>query len=277
MPERERDEAPATPIRVMSWNIRRRVPNLGRRSPDRWILRAPAVRALLQDTQPTLLGVQEALPEQVAWVRQALGPQYASVGRGRGSRGTGEAIPVFFDAERLELLHWTQVALSAHPTTPGSRSWGNLIPRVAVTAQFRDRETSREFLAVNTHLDHLSARSRLRSAEQLREIVRAADLPTVLTGDFNAPPASAPLNAILEAGLLHDSWRHAARHESDVLGTYAKYREPKQDGRRIDWVLASAHFRVDSAEIIARRYGGRWASDHLPVLATLSRIEGETT
>nr|WP_254050431.1 hypothetical protein [Dietzia sp. WMMA184] len=42
-------------------------------------------------------------------------------------------------------------------------SWGNLIPRVMVEVHLRDRVTGHDLLVVNTHLDPLSGRSRLRA------------------------------------------------------------------------------------------------------------------
>lgn len=161
----------------MSWNVRRRLRRPSPRAADRWENRAPRVRQLLRTERPTLLGAQEALTDQAEFLRESLGPEYRMLGRGRGAGGRGEGCPILYDAARLELLDWDQAALSHTSTRPGSASWGNIIPRILVSATFRDRETSARFLALNTHLDHISGRSRLRSAHAVREVISTHGLP----------------------------------------------------------------------------------------------------
>ncbi|MFN3339304.1 MAG: endonuclease/exonuclease/phosphatase family protein [Dietzia sp.] len=264
--------APA--LHVMSWNIRRPVPAVLARPADRWGGRAPRLRALLAAERPTLLGAQEVLGDQAAVVREALGAGYDLVGRGRGADGGGEASPIFYDSGRLELLDWDQAALSDQPTRAGSVSWGNIFPRVMVSATFRDRVTSRRFLVVNTHLDPFSARSRLRSARAIGDLVSAAGMPAVVTGDLNTGPSGAAVRELVRDGTLADSWYSARTRVSEEWGTYADYRAPRRNGSRIDWILASSAFRVTHAAVNPLRHGGGWASDHLPVQAVMELDEG---
>lgn len=120
---------PVTPpaLHVMTFNIRRRLSPALRRV-DRWRDRRAAVAALLQAEQPHILGVQEALPDQARDVHTALGARYVALGHGRRRDGGGEACPLFFDADRLELENWRQIALSDRPDDPGSRSWATGCP-----------------------------------------------------------------------------------------------------------------------------------------------------
>jgi|SRR5690554_2755952 len=269
----------ATPpdLHIMSWNIRRRMDGLAWRKADRWDVRAPALRTLLQTELPTMLCVQEALPSQASFVLESLGDTYRFVGHGRDAAQRGEGCPIFYDAARLELLEWNQAALSETPARPGSRSWGNIIPRTLVSARFRDRATSRTILAVNTHLDHLSSRSRLRSASAIRAVVAASRLPAVVTGDLNDGATSATLHALLSGGTLVDTWARARARASEEWGTFSNYRAPRRDGKRIDWMLATPDFQVTTAAINPRRYGGQWPSDHLPVQAVLTLPQGGET
>src|SRR5690606_12129268 len=126
-------------LHVMTYNIRRRFQLVRPRSPDAWNSRKHLLRRLLEAEQPTLIGVQEALADQARFVSQALGADYAAVGHGRNADGGGEGCPIYFDTRRLELIKWHQFALSETPHRPGSRSWGNHIPRVVVVAEFTDR------------------------------------------------------------------------------------------------------------------------------------------
>ncbi|SFS15885.1 Metal-dependent hydrolase, endonuclease/exonuclease/phosphatase family [Agrococcus baldri] len=260
----------APELHAMTYNIRRRMTHLGRRSPDRWSRRKWLLRRLLTDERPTVMCVQEALPDQARWVLDSLGPDYRTVGRGRDADGGGEGTPIFFDSRRLRLVGWDQLALSDSPRTPGSRGWGNLVPRIVVSARFVDRETETGLHVVNTHLDHLSPRSRLRSAGMLRQLIEQRPEPALLTCDANTGVGSRPFRALTEGGLLRDAWTAAERRLTQPWGTFSNYRRPKRDGRRIDWILVSAPIEVRAVAINAMRFDGAAASDHEPMQARLA-------
>src|SRR5690554_5709426 len=256
-------EAPG--LHVMSYNIRRRLPSLMPRSPDRWARRRPLLRRLLRTEQPALIGVQEALFEQAQSLRQALGEHYHSIGHGREANMGGEGCPIFYDSRRLRVLEWRQTALSDTPEVPGSTSWGNRIPRIVVEATMRDLDTGIEFQAVNTHLDHHSRTSRLRAADELRGIVLASPLPTIMTGDFNTDADTDPYDALTGHGLLVDTWDVTQERVTEVWGTFLNYRPPRHPRKRIDWVLVSPEVEVLKAGINVRRYEEGWPSDHAAV------------
>lgn len=255
-------------IHVMTFNVRRRMNGTSWRRADRWRHRAAAVRALLRTEQPTILGAQEVLPDQAAAMRDALGGRYRFVGRGHGPRGSGEGCPLFFDAERLELVEWEQTALSERSREPGSRSWGNFIPRIAVEARLRDRVTGLAFTAVNTHLDPFSPRSRIRSVEALQAMLTRG--PAILTGDLNAGEGSRTLRALLADASLRDAWTAAEQRVTASVGTFANYRAPRPDRPRIDWIVVTADVAVQRAAINDFRHEEVWPSDHLPVQAVVT-------
>jgi endonuclease/exonuclease/phosphatase family metal-dependent hydrolase len=264
----------APDLHVMTYNIRRRMPTLRPDSPDRWATREPLLRRLLAAEQPALLGVQEALADQVDVVVDALGPHYRWVGLGRMADGSDERCPIFYDSRRLELTDWRQWALSATPETPGSRSWGNLVRRVVVSADFTDTATGARVLAFNTHFDHLSWRSRLRSATFLLDRVRMARAAEpaaaiVVTGDFNATADSAVYRRLTTEGELRDAWTTAIEQLTPQWGTISHYRPRRRGGARIDFVLVGGGFEVRSVGINAARFDGRATSDHEPVQAVL--------
>jgi len=257
-------------LHVMTWNVRRPVPWARPGSPDRWERRRDALRTVLIRERPALLGVQEAVTEQVEWIAASLGAEW--VGRGRDADGGGEHCALFYDPARLSLDRWDQYALSRTPSIPGSRAWGALWPRVFTVAEFTDSVTGTRFRVVNTHLDHLSPRSRRRSAELLREVVRGAwppfdsPLPTLVMGDANADGRS-PAHRILTTVLL-DSWDAAALRATPAWRTYSGYSPPRR-GERIDWLLVTPDIAVDAVAVTAVRPGGVAPSDHEPVQALL--------
>ncbi|PKI89766.1 hydrolase [Actinomycetales bacterium SN12] len=253
----------------MTFNIRRAADGMLHRRADRWSWRAPAVRQLLASEQPTLLGLQEALPSVMPLLREALGRDHRTIGSGRGTGGRGEGSPILYDATRLELRDWGQRALSDQPERAGSTGWGNLIPRILVWAEFAEPSLGARFLAINTHLDHLSASSRLRSAQSIRQLVAERGLPAVLTGDLNAGAGSTAVRALQAGGALVDIRDAAERKAGPRWGTYPGYRRPRVGGRQLDWIMTTRDVRVRTVAVNSRTPGGRRPSDHLPVQAVL--------
>lgn len=257
-----------TALHVMTLNIRRDLGALAWPRADRWEVRRSRLRALLRAEQPDVLGVQEALPAQAAEVSAALGPSFHRVGHGRLAGPRGEGCPLFYDADRLELRGWRQVALSRTPDRPGSRSWLSVSPRVVVEASFRDRRTGAVLTVLNTHLDAFSPWARLRQAQRVHDIAATSTVPVILLGDFNAPAGTAPWRALEADGILRDAWTAAVSRRTPPWSTFAGYRSPRR-GRRIDGILTSPALPVRRAGTNARQYGGGWPSDHLPVQALI--------
>jgi len=259
-------EAHAPDLHVMTYNIRRRMRQNAPKSPDLWSRRQPLLRRLLSRERPTLLGTQEALPDQALFISAVLGPHYRRIGYGRNADGTGEGCPLFYDSRRLHLESWRQIALSETPDVAGSRSWGNMIPRIAVVARFIDVKTGEPLRVINTHFDHIARRARLHSAEQLAALATSSDEPVIVMGDTNTDVGTAPFEAIAgDAGPLLDAWATAGVRLTPPWGTFSNYRAPRTGRKRIDWILVSPDIEVREAAINASRFDGAAASDHEPV------------
>ncbi|BDI22656.1 endonuclease/exonuclease/phosphatase family protein [Herbiconiux sp. L3-i23] len=261
-------------LHLMSWNIRRRMPLSLRGGRDSWERRAPLVRLMLDTERPSVLGVQEALPEQDDRIADALGPLYRRVGGGRNADGTGERCTVYFDSARLDLVRWRQVALSTTPDLLGSRSWGAPMPRIATTVTLRDRTTGGELSVINTHLDVFSPLARVESARQLRGLAGELGPAVALFGDLNARRGSPALHVLTADGGLRDSWSQAERRATPGYRTYSGYRAPRL-GPRIDWILVGSALRIRAAGVGSGRFEGYAPSDHEPVHA-LVELAGAT-
>ena len=66
----------------------------------------------------------------------------------------------------------------------------------------------------------------------------------------------------------HDVFRAAHSVATRKKGTVHLF-TGRTGGRRIDWILASAHFQTIASEIDHTRGPGGYPSDHFPVTATL--------
>jgi len=254
-------------LRVMAYNVR----YASNQPPNAWPERRPAMKRLLDQEAPDLIGTQEGVYSQVRDLAADL-PDYEWIGLGREGGSRGEFMAVFYRRDRFEPLAFDHFWLSDTPVVAGSTSWGNRLPRMVTWVRFRDRTSGRVFEFWNTHFDHQSEPARQRSAALLRDRIAAVDpsLPVVLVGDFNAVAGASHAHAVLTAGAgLADTWNLAKQRKNEDMNSSNGFREGRRESRRIDWVLARPPVAVDQTEIVIYAENGVPPSDHYPVTATL--------
>lgn len=262
----------APDLHCTTLNVRRPVPHLRRDHPDAWRNRRGALAAFLDAERPTVLAVQEAVPAQLDTVRAALGTRWRAVVAPRSRARDAEHVGLFVDAERLRVVDRRTMALSRRPDRIGSRSWGSLFPRIAVSAVLDDLATGVRFTAIATHLDPFSPLALRNGARLVGALARDAGTPVVAMADWNASERSGVARVLGAAGLL-DTWDLAEEPESTAVGTYTNHRPPKPGGARLDRVLVrpghGTRARVRSATITTGAPGDPAFSDHAAVSAVL--------
>jgi len=257
--------SPPAPLSVMTFNVRYANPGDG---DDVWENRTELVFGVIRRHAPDVVGLQEALPSQMDELRAAF-PGYQFIGQGREGGRRGEFSALMVKRERLAVVESGDFWLSPTPDEVGSRGWDAALPRMCTWAVLRDRTSGDSFLAMNTHFDHRGREARRESARViLAQRARHAELPLVLTGDLNAGEDSPPLSE-LRAGGLRDTFRDVYPGAATV-GTFNGFRG-ESNGAKIDYVLVDDGWRVLCAEIVRDHDGGRYPSDHYPVIAALVR------
>jgi endonuclease/exonuclease/phosphatase family metal-dependent hydrolase len=254
-------------LRLMTFNVRHENPqDDGARA---WPRRIHHVVRMIRTERPDVFGVQEALHGQAADLRASL-PDYDFSGAGRddGHRG-GEYTAIFFRRDRFEPdaagqgVFW----LSDTPEKPGSKTWGNSLPRTAIWLRLVDRSTGRGFSIYNTHWDHRHQGSRERSAQLIAGHIRkraAAGEPVVLLGDFNAVEQNPGLATLRRETELIDTYQ--ALHPRETARTTLHVWRGSRAGRlKVDHILVSKNAAVTGAAI--RDQDQPMVSDHFPVTA----------
>lgn len=282
---------PPSDLTVMTFNIRYGTARDGENS---WPLRRELVFGVIAGHAPDIVGVQEALRFQLDEIREEL-PAYAETGVGRDDgRTAGEYSAILYRRDRFSALEGGTFWLSETPEVPGSMTWGNRIPRICTWVRLRERAGvgpgggGRTFYVFNVHLDHQSEDSRRRSAEMLAARIAGRDHPSdavIVTGDFNCGEQSAAIRLLTGAGVSQgvrapEGWRgliDAFRAVNPPVGGEGTFHAftGATDGERIDHILVGAGsghadtVEVIGAEIDRRGRGGRWPSDHFPVVAKI--------
>lgn len=266
-------------LRLMSFNVRNENPgDPGSRS---WRRRIVGAVRMIGEESPDVIGMQEVLHGQAADLWASL-PDYEffGVGRDDGLRA-GEYAGIFFRRDRFEpdLSDSGTFWLSDTPGKPGSKTWGNDIPRVVSWLRLVDRSTQRGFYVFNTHWDHRHQGSREQAALLLARRIdgrKFPDQPVVLLGDFNAVPENpgmayltgkrAPLvgrDEIWDNRLI-DTFQTLHADEAD-RSTAHSWSGTRAGGHKIDHILVSPGAEVLAAGI--RDRDEPMVSDHFPVTA----------
>ncbi len=267
-------------LNVMSFNIRRGTARDGK---NHWIFRRNRVRELLNYYRPDVMGLQEAMGFQVSEIRTML-PGYEKIGSGSlgGSKGLFNAI--FYDAVRFFPSEGGTFWFSDTPDIPGSRGWGNILPRTCTWVCLIEKDSGQAFYFYNVHLDHISRRSRKNSIVLLTRFIhkRSSPDPFVLTGDFNAREKSAPIKYLKGDIPLRIRVKESVVNPEPLMDTF-RVRYP--NGRNVatfhgfrkhffrfkfDYIFVPSSVRVQDAIIIQPQWEKCYPSDHFPLFANIN-------
>jgi endonuclease/exonuclease/phosphatase family metal-dependent hydrolase len=263
--------ASAQSLNTMTFNIRY---STLRDSANAWIYRKDQVADQIKYHQVQLLGVQEALYEQMTELKERL-PQFKYVGGGReDGKQKGEYSAIFYDTTQLQLLDSKMFWLSTTPEVP-SKGWDADFPRVVTWGKFKHRKSGKIFFAFNTHFDHIGKIARRESAKLLLQKVKeiAGNTPATITGDFNAHPDDEPIEILMNtADPLHliDSKAISKTAHYGPTGTFNGFTNKETGNRPIDYIFLQGQWTVNSHATISETWNGLYASDHFSVLANLS-------
>jgi endonuclease/exonuclease/phosphatase family metal-dependent hydrolase len=255
----------AQEVRVMTYNIRYDTPS---DSVNQWGKRAEKVYALIKKYDPDILGVQEALHNQMMDLAKNL-PDYGFVGAGREDGKTkGEYSAIFYKKSKVNVVRQNTFWLSQTPDVPGSKNWDASLTRVATWATMRDAVTKREFFILNTHFDHIGKESRTQSASIIKAAAKsnAAGLPVIITGDLNCTRKDPPYSTLTdkqELTLIDPAGENPP-------GTFCSFKVNSIECRGIDYILHSTAWTSRDYRVVKDNDGKYYPSDHLPVVATLS-------
>ena len=95
----------------------------------------------------------------------------------------------------------------------------------------------------------------------------AAGLPVVCLGDFNSTPGTPQMQAL--SARLHDARTWSLSPPYGPVGTFNGFQLDAPMSERIDYIFVSPSVRVLQYAVLSDNLGGRYPSDHHPVVARL--------
>lgn len=246
--------AQSKPVSLIDWNIQ--VGTERGIGENGWKKRRHALVAIISRSKPDILCLQEALSEQIEFVRKEI-PGYSFVGNGRddGKNG-GEYCPILY-GKRMELLDSGTFWLSDTPDS-SAKTWDGIYKRICTWARFRDLDTGNKFCVFNTHFPLLPlAREKAIQLLLRRMITECPRGKFILSGDFNCEPGSGPWRAIEKAGLRDAEFLF--RKSQKRTKTYHAFGKPLYC---LDAVFFSSEFRIRNHSVVQNAVKGIFPSDH---------------
>ena len=258
----------AKPLTIMSFNIRYNTP---KDSLNAWQYRKEKVAEVIASNNVDIAGLQEPWFDQITDLERLL-PEYAWIGWSRDDGKTkGEFTPVFYLKEKFDVLQKGVFWLSETPEKAGSIGWDEKLPRTVIWILFREKATQKEFWFFNTHLGGNIARE--EGAKLLKSKIdeMAGDLPVIVTGDFNSVPESEPIQTMLSKNyrvVLEDGFNKALKKNDEIYTNYL-FDGNDKDLKRIDFIFVNQPVKILYHEIINKRMGKYYPSDHLAIKAEI--------
>lgn len=282
-------------VKLMSFNIRMS----GMSEYDgvnAWKNRKEAVVRMFKEQNPDVVGVQEMLPDQQAFLRKEL-REYNMVGLGRDDgQKEGECMGIFYKTDRFALKDSGTFWLSQTPES-ASMGWDAACKRTVTYVKLKDMQSGKSFYYFNTHLDHVGKIARQESvkliAEKIREIVGDTNSVFVLGGDMNSPVYDRIFTPIVGAPTPNrkntsefaiSKVSNAARTEAnngalmkicrsnawqrDNSITYNGYGKDKAS--QIDHLFSSIPTENLVFQTLKKDYGVPYISDHYPIILIFS-------
>ena len=325
---------------VMTFNIRTSAIDDGR---DSWPYRKELVAETIARFNPHVLGLQEVIAEQTAFLETAL-PQYRWLGVDRGlngGNGLSEATPIWYRYEEMVPIEsgtfWLGDPPGAVPGAgaggggaggaagrggadgaagrggadgaagrggadgaagrggadgaagrggadgaagrggrdggggPGGRGGGRGGSRIVTWARFHHFASARQIYVYNTHFSPREGPQHVEAMARISE--RLATLPpgasVILLGDFNSAAGTSDAWKAATSHGLRDAWVIAPERRGPPFTSNGFGPPPGEGDWRIDWILVGGSIEASSISTVVRSVGGRYPSDHYPVVATL--------
>jgi endonuclease/exonuclease/phosphatase family metal-dependent hydrolase len=264
-----------TPIRVMSFNVLCsfcKPVEYGS-----WQERLPYFADIFKRFDPDLLGIQElAKTSEVEQFKKLLG-NYEAIYFEKGALTHPDAT-IFYRRDRFEVLNSGVYWLSPKPDTPLSTGFIKRfqVPRCVVWATLKDLRSGTKLFFVTTHFDANRPNQEISAPLLLeRTAKQAADLPIIVTGDFNSNPESKAYEILTKGAddgfCLKDAYVLSPEHH--VVSNQTP--EPKYNpAARIDHIFVSgtAKWKVTDWTVDLSVYGDkkRYPSDHWPIVADVA-------
>jgi len=254
-------------IKVITYNIRCGYCEESS-SVNHWSKRKFLVAKIIAKLNPDLIGLQEAEQFQIKDLTQMLGDyEWYGIGREDGKEN-GESTAILYRRDRFILDGQKTLWLSETPEII-SKGWDAAFNRTVTITLLEDITTSKEFYFFNTHFDHVGEEARTKSSKLFVDEINKfpADVPVILTGDFNYTSNSDGYRIITSK--LYDAMVISKEKSIGGNKTFNGFGKDIQPENKIDFIFVNDKVEVLNQLIDTTTFNGLYPSDHYPVIAKI--------
>ncbi|MHB1146975.1 MAG: endonuclease/exonuclease/phosphatase family protein [Lutibacter sp.] len=255
-------------LKVMTYNIRLDVKVDGKNA---WPFRKDYLTSQIQFYEPDIFGIQEAKPNQVIDIANALS-QYSYVGIGRDGEGNGESSNIYYKKDRF-MLKETNTFWLSETSDKISIGWDAAFNRVCTYTLLNDIKANKYIWVFNTHLDHIGELARTNGIQLI--LTKIAELntqnyPVIFMGDFNSEPDTERITVLKNK--MDDSRTVSEEKPFGPSGTFNGFKFKKPVKVLIDYIFISKNsgLKVEKYAVLSDSKALKYPSDHLPVFVKLS-------
>jgi len=252
-------------MKLTTFNIRC---DCGKDGNNNFVYRKPLILDTIRRNMPEIICFQEVFPHVAEWLKEEL-REYVVLGCGRGADLYDEQMTVAFKKDAFNLIRMETYWMSETPYVPGSRyPEQSLCPRTCTELVLFENASGKVFRLINTHLDHEGVLARQLGLRQIMKKLENetffAEVPVIVTGDFNAYPDSEEIREITEYPGFVDATKDIGTTWHDFM------RHP--DSAQIDYIFIKGNLACEGVEKWTDSCDGVYLSDHHPVCANLKLL-----
>lgn len=263
-------------INVMQFNIR--YLNNEDTGDTHWTVRKNAVKALLNDLCPDVIGINEARTTQRTDLK-ALLPQYTLIEVPNTGTSSGGNVNLMFLTDKFRLMESKSFYLSDTPNRQ-SYTWDSTQKQyhVCLWAHLQDNVTGKDFYVFATHYNLGSSDVDIKAKTNSTNLILSridevtagnTSAPVFIMGDMNASLESGDSRSVSLKPYLENGFKNArtsALSKDDTV-SYNGFSDKARDQKNnIDFIfyknVTGMTFRT-----VTQSYGGvKYVSDHWPVI-----------
>ena len=262
-------------INIMQFNIR--YVNSGDTGENHWTVRKNAVKALVDDLSPDVIGLNEARSTQRTDLKTLL-PRYTLLEVPNTGTSSGGNVNMMYLTDKFKLLASKSFYLSATPNVQ-SFTWDSTQKQyhVCLWAHLEDKETGKAFYAFATHYNlgssDLDVIAKTNSTNlilsKIDEIVgNDTSAPVFVLGDMNASIESNDARSISLRPYLENGFKNArvSALSTDNVVSYNGFSDKERDQKsNIDFIFYKNVTGMAFKTVTQSYNGVKYASDHWPV------------
>lgn len=258
-------------LKLITYNIRLNTEADGENA---WPSRSDFLASQILFYEPDILGIQEALPEQVNDLDSLL-KDYDHFGKARETDNKGEASSIFYLKSRFTLFEESTFWLSETPDVV-SRGWDAACNRVCTYGLLYDKSNKNFLWVFNTHLDHMGEKARTNGLKLILNQISGINpnkYPVVFMGDLNSTPDSDRIKNLMN--YMDDCRSVCITKPFGPPSTFNSFDFCKNPESYIDYIFISknSNYQVRKFAVLTDSKDLKYPSDHFPVFAELHYVQ----